>query len=77
MTSYNRALGITECESIETTLRSRGLLGASALIRMSGGRLPKRTMLGNLVLRVQCGGDGVGRRKTSPTVYRTTSGRLA
>ena len=28
-------------------------------------------------LRAQCGEDGVGRRKSGPTVYRATSGRLA
>ena len=37
MTSYNRALEITRCESIETTLRTRILLWAGTLIRMSGG----------------------------------------
>ena len=48
MTSYNRALEITRCESIETTLRTRRLLWARTLLQMSGGRLPKRIMLGNL-----------------------------
>ena len=48
ITSYNRALEITRCESIETTLGTRILLWAGALIRMSGGRLPKRIMFGNL-----------------------------
>ena len=48
MTSYNRALEITRCESIETTLRTRRLLWAETLIRMSGGRLPKRIVFGNL-----------------------------
>ena len=48
MTSYNRALEITGCESIETTLRTRRLLWAGTLLRMSGGRLPKRIMFGNL-----------------------------
>ena len=28
-------------------------------------------------LRVQCGEDGVGRRKSGPIAYRATSGRLA
>ena len=28
-------------------------------------------------LRVQCGEDRVGRKKSGPTVYRATSGRLA
>ena len=48
MTSYNRALEMTGCESIETTLRARQRLWAGALVRMSDGRLPKRIMLGNL-----------------------------
>ena len=48
MTSYNRALEITGCESIETTLRTRRLLWAGTLLRMSGGWLPKRIMFGNL-----------------------------
>ena len=46
-TSYNRALKITRCESIETTLRTIILLWARTLIRMSGGQLPKRVMFGN------------------------------
>ena len=41
MTSYNRALEITRCESVEITLRTIRLLWAGTLIRMSGGRLPK------------------------------------
>ena len=45
MTSYNRTLEITGCESIETTLRTRRLLWAGTLLRMSGGRLPKTTFL--------------------------------
>ena len=43
MTSYNRALEITRCESIETAMRTRRLLWAGTLLRMSGERLPKRT----------------------------------
>ena len=58
MTSYNRALEITRCESIETTLRTKRLLWAGMLIRISGGRLPKRIMFGNLegVVRRERGG---------------------
>ena len=37
MTSYNRALEITGCESIETTLQTRRLLWAGTLLRMSSG----------------------------------------
>ena len=48
VTSYNRALEITRCESIETTLRTRGLLWAGTLIRISAGWLPKRIVFGNL-----------------------------
>ena len=48
MSTYNRALKITGCESIETTMRTRRLLWAGTLIRMSDGRLPKRIVFGNL-----------------------------
>ena len=58
MTSYNRALEITGCESIETTLRTRRLLWAGMLLRMSGGRLPKRIMFGNLEGAVRRGRGG-------------------
>ena len=47
MASFNRALEITGCESFET-LRKRSLLWAEVLNGISGGRLPKRIMLGNL-----------------------------
>ena len=73
MTSYNRALEINRCESIETTLRTRKLLWAGTLIRMSGGRLPKRVMFENLEGAVRRE-DGVGRRKNGPTAYRVTFG---
>ena len=58
MTSYNRALEITRCQSIETTLRTRLLLRAGALIRMSGGRLPKRIVSVNLEGAVRRGRGG-------------------
>ena len=59
MTSYNRALKITRCESIETTLRSKRLfLWAGTLLRMSGGRLSKRIMFGNLEGAVRRGRGG-------------------
>ena len=58
MTTYNRALEITRCGNIETTLRTRRLLWAGTLIRMSGGRLPKRIMFGNLEGAVRRGRDG-------------------
>ena len=58
MTSYNRALEITRCESIETALRTRRLLWAGTLLQMSGGRLPKRIMLGNLEGAVRRGRGG-------------------
>ena len=51
-------------------------LGAGALIRMSGGRLPKRIVFGNINM-VQCGENGVGRRMNGPVAHRATSGRLA
>ena len=58
MTSYNRALEITRCESIDTMLRTRRLLWAGTLIRMSGGRLPKRIMFENLEGAVRRGRGG-------------------
>ena len=44
--SYNRALELTGCDSIEATLRARRLLWAGALTRMDDGRLHKRVMSG-------------------------------
>ena len=58
MTSYNRALEITPCESIETTLRRGRLLWAGTLLQMSGGRLPKRIIFGNLQGAVRSGRGG-------------------
>ena len=58
MTSYNRALEITGCESIETTLRTRRLLWAGMFLRMSCGRLPKRIVFGNLAGAVRRGQGG-------------------
>ena len=58
MTSYNRALEITGCESIETTLCTRTLLWAGTLLRMSGGRLPKRIMFENFEGAVRRGRGG-------------------
>ena len=58
MTSYNRALEIAGCESIETTLRTRRLLRAGTPLRMSGGRLPKRIVFGNLEGAVRRGRGG-------------------
>ena len=48
MTSYNRALEITQSVGIETTLRTTRLLWAGTLIQISGGWLPKRIVFGNL-----------------------------
>ena len=61
MTSYNRALEITRCESIETTLRTRRLFWAGTLILMSGGGCQSKSC--SATLRVQCGEDGVGKKK--------------
>ena len=58
MTSHNRALEMTRCESIETTLRSRRLLWAGTLIRMSDWLLPKRIMFRNLEGAVRRGRGG-------------------
>ena len=75
MTSYSCALEITRCESIETAPQTRSFLWAGTLIRMSGGRLPKRTVFGNLE-GVLCRGR-VGRRKSGPITYKAKSGCLA
>ena len=64
MTSYNRTLEITGCESIGTTLRTRRLLWAGTLLRMSGGRLPKRIMFGNLEGAMRRGRGGKEKERT-------------
>ena len=47
--SYKDAPQQTECESIETTVRTRKLLlWSGALLRMGDHRLPKRVMSGEL-----------------------------
>ena len=46
--SYKDALQRIKCESIETTVRTRRLLWAGALLRMGDHRLPKRVMSGEL-----------------------------
>ena len=58
MTSYNRTVEITGCESIETTLQTRRILCAGTLLRMSGGRMPKRIVFGNLEGAVRRGRGG-------------------
>ena len=59
--SYKDALERTECESIETTVRTRRLLWAGALLRTGNHRLPKRVMSGELE-NAEKGGPG-GREK--------------
>ena len=75
MTSYNRALEITRCESIETALRTRRLLWAGTLIRMGGGRPPTRIVFGNLEGPARRGRDG--KEKEWTDYVQTTFGRLA
>ena len=77
MTSYNRALEITGCESIETTLRTIRLLWAGALIRMSGGRLPKRVVLGILEGAVRRGRSGKEKKWTDCVQRDIRAFRLA
>ena len=64
MTSYNRALEKTGCESIETTLRTRRILWAGTLLQMSGGRLLKRLVFGNLEGAVRRGRGGKEKERT-------------
>ena len=54
------ALQRTECESIETRVRTRRLLWAGALLRMGDHRLPKRVMWGELE---NAGKSGPGKEK--------------
>ena len=67
MTSYSRALEITVCENIETTLRTRRRLWTGTLLRMSGGRLPKRIVFGNLEGAVRRGRGGKEKEWTDCT----------
>ncbi|CAM9817866.1 unnamed protein product, partial [Ascophyllum nodosum] len=46
--SYKEVLQRTKCESIETTVRTRRLFWAGALLRMGDHRLPKKVMSGEL-----------------------------
>ncbi|MEP3868643.1 MAG: hypothetical protein ABJM32_09625, partial [Parasphingorhabdus sp.] len=46
--SYAKALRITRCESIETTIRKRRLFFAGAVVRQHEGRLPSRLMFGTI-----------------------------
>ena len=64
MTSYNYALEVTGWESIETTLRTRRFLWAGTLLRISGGRLPKRIVFGNLEGAVRRGRGGKEKERT-------------
>ena len=56
--SYNRALELIGCESIEAILRARRLLWDGALIRMDDERLPKRVMFGKVKDGVKKGWGG-------------------
>ena len=58
--SYKDALQRTKCESIETTVRTRRLLWAGALLRMDDHRLPKRVISGELE---NAGKRGPGKEK--------------
>ena len=71
MTSYNRALEITRCEGIDTTLRTRRLLWAGTLVGMSSGRLPKRIVSGNLEGAVRTGRGGKEKEWTDCVQPRT------
>ena len=62
--SYKDALQRTECESIETTVRTRRLLWAGAVFRMGDHRLPKRVMSGELENAGKRGPGGKGKEWT-------------
>ena len=66
--SYNDALQRTECESVETTVRTRRLLWAGALLRMGDNMLPKRVMSGELENAGKR--EPGGRRKSGRTAWQ-------
>ena len=73
--SYKDPLQRTQCESIETTVRTRRLLWAGALLPMGDHRLPKRIMSGELK---NAGKRGPGRRrKSGRTAWQIIFGCLA
>ena len=74
--SYAEALQRTGYESIETTVRTRRLQWAGALIRMDHGRLlPNRVMFGEMEGPGQRGAGG--RKRNGRTVWQKTFGLLA
>ena len=56
MTLYNRAIEISGCESTDDVANEKTFVGT--LIRMSGGRLLKRIVFGNLEGAVRRGQGG-------------------
>ena len=67
--SYKDALQQTECESVETTVRTRRLLWAGALLRMGDRRLPKRVMSGELENAGKRGPGGKEKEWTGCVAY--------
>ena len=74
--SYKDALQRTKCESIETTVCTRRLLWAGALLRMGDHRLPKRVVSGELK-NAGKHGPGGGGRKSGRTPWQMIFGYLA
>ena len=62
--SYKDALQRTECEIIVTTVRTRRLLWAGAVLRMGDHKLPKRVMSGELENAGKHGPGGKGKEWT-------------
>ena len=60
--SYKDALQRTQCESIETTVRTRRLFWVGALLRMGDHRLPTRVVSGELKNAGKRGPGGKGVR---------------
>ena len=75
MPSYNRSLEIARCKSIETTLHTRNFCVRERSSERAAGRC--QCELCSETLDMQCGEDGVGRRKSGPIAYSATSGRLS
>ena len=73
--SYKDAFQRTEFESIETTVRTRRLLWARALLRMGDHRLPKKVISGSSRTRQNVGRGG--RRNSGRTAWQMIFGFLA
>ena len=75
MVSYNRALEITGCESIEPTCVREEFCGRRRSFERAAGGCQNESFPENV--RVQCEEDGSGTKDSGPIAYRATSGFFA